>query len=508
MADIQSATGKLDEIAGACLGHAGDLEQGSAKLPLDLHDSFRHACEGNQQGTLSMTHLPRRRRPPLSRRQALKLALFGGLAPAIVPARAQERILEPIDVIIIGAGMAGLAAARTLADEGVHVVVLEAASRIGGRIHTDRSLGMPVEVGAGWIHGPRGNPINDLARQAGLQTYATDDDSFLLFSADGQAIADDVLEAAIEKLEAAADYIDDELEGDTSLANAMRLYAPEVLEDPLTRWMLSAYTEFSTGGPLADLSAYYHDEDDVFPGADVILPGGYDAILPQLAAGLDLRLGHHVSTIAHGANGVRIATSKGDITARAVICTLPLGVLKAGGVTFDPPLPDTHRRAIERVGVGNVTKFALRFERPFWPQDIQYFGVVSNPPGRWSYMLNTLTHASVPMLMAVSLGDYASQIEAMDEQAALTDVMQVLRGAMGNDIPQPSGHLMSRWSRDPLALGAYSFASVGSTPDDFADLAEPVGNALFFAGEHTNFAYHGTVHGAYLSGIRAAEQAI
>lgn len=448
-----------------------------------------------------MTRSPIAPSSPFSRRQAMKLALLGGLAPAIVPARAQE----PIDVIIIGAGIAGLAAARTLADEGMRVVVLEAANRIGGRIHTDRSLGLPVEVGAGWIHGPQGNPISDLARQAGQDTFVTDDESFELFTSDGSYIGDDALEDGIEQLEAAAAIIDEELDEDRSLEAALRGYAPGVVDDPLTRWMLSAYTEFSTGGPLADLSGLYYDEDDVFPGADVILPDGYDAILPPLAAGLDIRLRHRVNAITHSETGVIISTTQGDFTARAAICTLPLGVLKAGGVTFDPPLPSAHRQAIDRIGVGNVTKFALRFDRPFWQEDIQYFGVMTDPPGRWNYVLNTLTHSPVPMLMAVSLGDYAAQVEAMDDQAALADVMQVLRGVMGSGIPEPSGHLMSRWSRDPLAQGAYSFASVGSAPDDFAHLAQPVGETLFFAGEHTDFAYHGTVHGAYLSGIKAAE---
>lgn len=438
-----------------------------------------------------------------NRRDALKFALMAAPAPIVRPARAQTLL----DVVVIGAGIAGLAAARTLADEGLRVVVLEAANRIGGRIHTDRSLGLPVEVGAGWIHGPRGNPISALARQARQDTFVTDDESFSLFTSDGSFIKDDAVEDGIEQLEAAAAIIDDELDDDRSLQDALRRFAPGTLDDPVTRWMLSAYTEFSTGGPLADLSALYYDEDDLFSGADVILPDGYDAILPPLAAGLDIRLRHAVSAITHGEGGVSVSTTQGDITARAAICTLPLGVLQAGGVTFDPPLPGAYRQAIERIGVGNVTKFALRFEQPFWQEDIQYFGVMSDPPGRWSYLLNTLTHSPVPMLMAVSLGNYALQVEAMDDHAALADVMQVLRGVMGSGVPEPSGHLMSRWSRDPLALGTYSYAKLGATPDHFDRFAQPVG-VLHFAGEHTDFAYHGTVHGAYLSGLRAADAAL
>lgn len=437
-----------------------------------------------------------------NRRDTLKFGLAGALLPSV--ARAQSDGSEQVDAIVIGAGIAGLAAAKELTAQGMQIVVLEASNRIGGRIHTDRSLGLPVEVGAGWIHGPRGNPISDLVRQAELETFVTDDESFQLFTADGSSIEDDTVEDSIEQLQAAAEIIDEELDDDTALEVALRRYAPSVLDDPLTRWMLSAYTEFSTGGPLADLSASYFDEDETFGGADVIIPDGYDLVLAPLARALDVRFAHSVNRITHSGNAVQVTTSQGEFTARAAICTVPLGVLKSGCLTFDPPLPSAYRQSIDRIGMGQVTKLALRFEQPFWPTDSQYFGAITQPPGRWNYMLNTLTHAPVPMLMAVSLGAYARTVEAMDERDALEDAMQVLRGMFGAGIPDLTGHLMSRWSRDPLALGAYSYAKLGSTPDDFDRFGEPVG-ALHFAGEHTDFAYHGTVHGAYLSGLRAAE---
>lgn len=437
-----------------------------------------------------------------NRRDALKFGLAGALLPSL--ARAQSSGSEIADVIVIGAGIAGLAAARKLADQGMRVVVLEASNRIGGRIKTDRSLGLPVEVGAGWIHGPRGNPISDLTRQAGLETFVTDDDSLEVRSADGVLFSDDAVVDGEEQLSALAASIDDRLQTDMPLDQAMQQLDGSVLNDPLKHWMLSAYTEFQTGGSLRDISALYWDEGEGFAGADVIIPDGYDLILPQLAEGLDVRFRHRVEQVAYGDDGVEITTSQGVVGARAAICTLPLGVLKTGRVTFDPPLPSPHQTSIARLGLGQVTKLALQFAEPFWPDDIQYFGVTTQPLGRWNYVMNTLTFSDAPVLLGVSLGEYAPQADAMSKSDAVADMMNVLHGVFGAGIPNPIGAVKSGWSRDPFALGAYSFTKVGASPSDFDQFAQSIG-ALHFAGEHTDFAQHGTVHGAYLSGLRAAD---
>lgn len=268
-----------------------------------------------------------------TRRDALKL----GLAATLVP-NAARSASEP-DVLVVGAGTAGLAAARTLADAGRSVAILEASDRIGGRIHTDRSLGLPVELGAGWIHGPRGNPISALARNAGLETFVTDDDSLIVHRADGALVPDANVVAGEARLARLAATIDDVVETDMAMSEAIARLGAGELDDPLMRWMLSAYLEFLTGGPIDAISAAMWDEDESFSGADVILPAGYDRILTQLGRGLDIRFGERVLSIAYDSNGVSITTSSGSFQAKHVVCTLPIGVLKAGRVTFDPPLP-------------------------------------------------------------------------------------------------------------------------------------------------------------------------
>lgn len=433
-----------------------------------------------------------------TRRDALKLGFATSLLPKLGQAASDP------DVIIVGAGIAGLATARTLAEAGARVVVLEASNRIGGRIRTDRSLGLPVELGAGWIHEPNGNPISQLADNTGLETFVTDDENLEVHRADGAPVSDADVVAGEARLARLAATIDNSVDTDMAMSEAIRRFGAGELDDPLMRWMLSAYLEFLTGGSIDDISASMWDEDDGFAGADVILPAGYDRILPQLANGLDIRFGEMVQSIAYSSDGVTVTTSNGAIRANHLICTLPIGVLKAGSVTFDPPLPSAYQRSIEALGMGQVTKLALRFDAPFWLEDVQYFGVTTEPMGRWPYFMNTMTYADVPLIMGVSLGSYAPIADAMSAEDAAADVLDVLRGVFGASVQEPTGILKSAWSRDPLALGAYSFAKVGALPDDFNRFAEPIG-PLHFAGEHTSFDHHGNVHGAYLSGLRAAE---
>lgn len=428
-------------------------------------------------------------------------------APLLTGGRAGAAPLSDVDVIVIGAGISGLAAARTLGGMGYEVVVLEARDRIGGRLYTDHGLGAPFEVGAGWIHGPEGNPISALARRAGGRTFVTDDDSFQVFAADGSPIPRGDVEQGWERLERLAGQIDARFDADQPLSRAIARVSKAAARDPLMQWMLSAYTEFDTGGPLEQLSAYYFDEDSAFDGADVVLTNGYDRVLTPLARGLDIRLGNRVTSVEYAEGegaSVYVGTARHD--ASFVICTLPLGVLKAGGVAFDPPLPRAHRRRITGLGMGNVTKLAMRFDAPYWPKDVQYFGLMTKERGRWNYFLNYRTFSEANILLGLSVGAYPARVEQLSDRAMLADGMKAVRRMFGAKVPAPEAYRLTRWSSDPYSLGAYSYSRVGMKPDDFDALARPVAGTLLLAGEHTLFKYHATVHGAYLSGLRAAAQ--
>ncbi|MFT6694995.1 MAG: monoamine oxidase [Paracoccaceae bacterium] len=444
---------------------------------------------------------------PLSRRKFLKLgpqaALAGGML-AVTSAKAET--VADVDVIIIGAGISGLAAAHELTKKGYEVVVLEAKSNIGGRLLTDWSLGAPFEVGAGWIHGPRGNPISTLAKAENAKTVVTKDDSYQVFTHDGMELGYDKVDKAWGQLEKIFSKIDTRFDGDQTLSQAIKKVAPKALDDPLLSWMFSAYTEFDTGGPLEKLSAYYFDEDDAFAGADVVLTTGYDEILKPLAKGLDIRLNQPVTRVEYEkGDGATVFSGNTAYEASFVISTLPLGVLQAKDVKFDPPLPKSQRARIKRIGMGNVTKLAMKFDQAYWPTDTQYFGLMTKEKGRWNYFLNYRTFCDQNILLALSVGDYATKVEKLSEKAMLADCMKAARTMFGQDVPEPQTHLATRWSRDKFSKGAYSYSKLGVKPADFDNLAKPVEDVIVFAGEHTLFKYHATVHGAYLSGLRAAK---
>lgn len=442
----------------------------------------------------------------ISRRRLLKAGLVSTVVlPGLLRGRAKASIAD-VDVIVIGAGIAGLAAAQRLVELGYETIVLESDRAPGGRIKTDWTLDAPFELGAGWIHGPDGNPITDLARAADARPFVTDDESYRVFAANGDPVSTDQMATGYGRLEKLYAAIDSELDQDMPLSNAIARMGGKLGSDPIVSWMTSAYTEFSTGGPIDKLSASYFDEDGVYPGDDVILTRGYDRIIRQMAGTLDIRLDTRVQAVTYEkGDGAVVSTDAGDFEASFVICTVPLGVLKAGDIRFDPPLPKSHRRGINTIGMGNVTKLALKFDKAFWPEDVQYFGLMSEERGRWNYFLNYRTFSEENILLGLCVGDYAEKAEAMSDQEMVADCMQAVRTMFGPGIPEPSGHLATRWSTNPNSRGAYSYSAVGSKPKHFDDLASPVAETLLLAGEHTGFEYHATVHGAYLSGLKAAQ---
>ena len=434
-------------------------------------------------------------------------AAFGLLAATSRRARAQT--LAGVRVAVVGAGVSGLAAARSLVDQGAEVVVYEAQAHFGGRLRTDWTLGPPFEVGAGWIHGPSDdNPAKQLADAVGAETFVTEDENILVFDPLGEPIDEATLERINQTWGDLLVRIDETLDpGDRrSLAEVIEDLAPEALSDPGIRWALSAYTEFSRGAPLETLSATLFDDDEVFDLPDVVVTTGYDSILQPIISGLDVRLSTAVTEIRYdGDDGVTLKTAAGEETADFCICSVPLGVLKADGIRFSPALPSDHRARIDRLGFGSVTKIAFEFAEPFWDLETQYFGIMTEPKGRWNYWLNYRTFAPQNILLGLSVGSYAPIADRMSDEAMAEDALAVLRDVWGDAVGQPIRMLATHWSTDPFTRGAYSYPARGGRRDDFDGLAQPVAGRLFLCGEHTIFDYAGTVHGAYLSGIAAAQ---
>ncbi|WP_425404363.1 flavin monoamine oxidase family protein [Hwanghaeella sp.] len=439
------------------------------------------------------------------------LAATGALA-ATPFGRARAQALEGTQVIVIGAGIAGLGAARSLKNQGAEVIVLEGKPHIGGRLLTDWSMGAPFEVGAGWIHGPeQANPSRQLADAVGAEYVVTDDENAVYFHANGDEFGEDDYEEMSDGWESVVEHIDETFERNDprSLLKAIRAYDSDLLDDPRVMWAFSAWTEFSKGGPIEDLSAILFNADKAFDTPDVVVTTGYDKILGPLAVDLDIRLSHTVTEVSYEkGDGVAVETDKGTFEADYCICTVPLGVLKAEKIAFDPPLPQRYRQSIDRLGFGSVTKLALKFDEPFWDVETQYFGIVTEPKGRWNYWLNYRTFSDENILLGLSVGAYAPVADKMTDAEMTEDGLDVLRQVWGDDVGTPTQVLATHWATDPYSLGAYAYPRPGNSRSDYDGLARAVEDCLFLAGEHTIFDYAGTTHGAYMSGLRAAEAVI
>ena len=447
-----------------------------------------------------------------SRRWMLQAALMG-LGGFILNSIGQARAatLRGKTIIVIGAGLSGLAAASALKKQGAEVVVIEARNRIGGRIHTDWSMGPPFEHGAGWIHGPsENNPTKKLADAVGAEYFVTDDENLVVFDENGREISEDDLTEIADNWESALQFIDAELEtfDKRSLELALKELRPSALSDPGVRWAMSAFTEFSKGAPIEKLSATLHDDDKFFDNPDVVLTSGYDEILMPLAEGLDIQLSNPVRKIEYGHRGVAVTTIKGVVEGDYCICSVPLGVLKAGSITFDPKLPQGHQANIDKLGFGSVTKIALKFSVPFWDIATQYFGIMTEQKGRWNYWLNYRTFADENILLGISVGAYAQVADRMTDEEMAADALEALRDVWGDSVAEPTEILMTQWSKDPWTFGAYAYPTPGSQTSTSDDLSDPIEGRLFLCGEHTTFDYMATTHGAYISGLKAAKMII
>ena len=447
-------------------------------------------------------------------------APYGGRLSSVVFPQPSVTNANP-DVLIIGAGIAGLAAARALAAGGLRVVVLEARDRIGGRVWTDETWpGIPLDMGAGWIHGIHGNPITALAEAQGLPLLSTDYDSITEFDSTGTRLTAQETAALDRRFKALLAELDDERDRrqaaglpDISLAEAFEAnLAAKQLEPEERRrltYLLNQEVEHEFASDASDLSFYLWDSEVPFDGPDVIFPNGYSQIADGLAAGLDIRLGHIVNRIAHDEHGVTVTTSAGAFTASRAVVTLPLGVLKQQRVAFDPPLAPEKLAAIERLGMNVLNRVYLRFPEAFWAADATIqLGYIGETKGEWSAYFNFHHLTGVPVLLGFNAGAFGTQSEALSDDQLVAGMMAVLRRVYGPGIPNPEASLITRWLSDPFACGSYSHMTPGSTLADRASLGQPIGERLFFAGEATHVQYSSTVHGAYLSGVRAAGEVL
>ena len=418
-------------------------------------------------------------------------------------------------VVVIGAGMAGLSAARRLTTNGYRVVVVESRDRPGGRMWTDYSLGTAVDLGAAWIHGDSSsNPLMKMADRFGIATTATEWDQTWLFDAEYGEIEDDKYdpiwskaESIIERLYELQSYASSK----QSVADALAPILKRLSEDPIVKrgiqWQIASYIELEYATNYDQLSLKYWEMDESFSGDDVIVSGGFQKIVEPLSDGLDIRYGHVVEKVSFDGSGAKVTTSQGVIEADRVVVTLPLGVLQQERVQFEPQLPEAKRSSIGRLEMGVMNKIALRFSKRFWPEDAHRLGLLNSSTENLTEYFPLTPHSGQPVIVGLTRGRHAKSIEKANKEEAVQQALSDLRFMFGSAVPYKAvDSVVTGWYSDEFSRGAYSSIPPGGSFSDYRTLAKPLDGTVFFAGEATHATYPGTLHGAYLSGERAAKE--
>ena len=444
---------------------------------------------------------------------AVLLVLAGCTSVARDGAPATE---APRPIVVIGAGVAGLSAARALHDAGRDVVVLEARDRIGGRTWTAELAGAPVDLGAMFIHGTEENPLAAVCAAFGLRHAGRGFGLGALYDATSGSRWDQRgfhLMAAMAAFERELPRLAEALPADASVADAIELYLEE-LELAGDERRLSSYAlhvllvELYDAGPSERVSLRHYGDYVEFEGGDRLLEGGYVGLIEALSEGLDVRLARPVRRIAHDADGVVVVTDAQEFPASHAIVTVPLGVLQAGAIAFEPPLPAEKLAAIARLEMGTMEKVVLRFEHAFWREaGSANLGYIGERPGEFPAFLDFTASAGAPTLVCLVGGQSArDMLDRMSDAEIEERALAVLAEILDEEIPAPLAVAVTRWRDDPFARGSYSFMPVGASPADMRTLGEPVGERLLFAGEATVPEHYGTVHAALMSGLREARR--
>nr|XP_057904009.1 lysine-specific histone demethylase 2 isoform X3 [Doryrhamphus excisus] len=392
------------------------------------------------------------------------------------------------NVVVIGAGASGLAAARQLHNFGSQVLVLEARQRIGGRVWDDNSLGVTVGRGAQIVNGCVNNPVALMCEQMDLRMHKLGERCDL-FQEGGRGT-----DPAIDKrmdfhfnaiLDVVSEWRKDKSQSqDMPLGEKVQELKKNFLqesgiqfselEEKVLQFHLSNL-EYACGSSLKQVSARSWDHNEFFAqfsGDHTLLTHGYAALLHKLAEGLDIRTECPVQSIDYSGDVVRVTCSNGSQwTAKKLLLTVPLTLLQRNFIQFNPPLPERKMKAIHSLGAGIIEK------------------------------------GKQAVLMSVIAGDAVAAVRDMEDEDVVHECVKVLRELFKEqEVPEPLRSFVTHWSKDTWSQMSYSFVKMGGSGEAYDIIAEDVQGKLFFAGEATNRHFPQTVTGAYLSGVREASK--
>ena len=422
-------------------------------------------------------------------------------------------------VVVVGAGIAGLTAARALHVAGVDVVVVEGRDRIGGRTHTVEVAGVPVDLGGSWIHNGAGSPMLDYVDSLGIDrmpavTSAIALNAAVFDRASGAFPSTDARNALTGAMAgfAMAGARVEELGPGLDVAEAMAKVLAEV--DPDIRRTLGALLSMNEGKDDDDMSFDFLRRHFFSGGAmheDSMPRGGYRGVVDALADGLAIHLSTAVERIVQAGDGVTVHTTSGPFDGSHVLVTVPLGVMKADVIGFDPPLPPGHLAAVDRMGFGVLEKVVIAYDRAPWQVGgaPTHVTIVDTGGPEWPMILDLSTWYGTPVVVGFATGARGRALAGTPESERIAALHETICALSPGDAPTPIATTTTSWATDPFVLGCYANIALGTAPEqhvaDIETLGTPHGRILF-AGEHTCELGTSTVDSAWLSGLREASR--
>mmetsp|Transcript_38207 Transcript_38207/g.42810 ORF Transcript_38207/g.42810 Transcript_38207/m.42810 type:complete len:578 (-) Transcript_38207:544-2277(-) len=428
----------------------------------------------------------------------------------------QTKEPEVFDVVIIGAGWAGITAAKTLMNKGVtNIKVLEARDEIGGRSRTvmksiwQGEEDFAIDLGSMWIHGVKGNPIENVATTNGIPYMIGEELTKVYTENYGGAIPDKEIDSLYQK------YFDgkkhgfypyqEELQCSTNEDQSMKSIADKYkkqkdmssYEKGIFDFFLDTSIAFPYGASLEKLSLWWWDNDRGYKGYDGYMNHGYSELITAHAKGavrsiIDTNsVVASIDTKSKGIVKIEYTDTSTDettqIVAKRILVTVSLGALKEGAIQFKPQLPKRSLKAISRVGMGLYNKIVMFWAEDsdvFWPKNVEWLGLVGQRDIKFEFYNPYSLNGGKPVLIGTVSGNDAKYM-------------------FGSSIPDPKTIITTQWGQDDFAYGSYSFNKLGVKKSDRKKMCKPLrSNRIFFAGEACS-RYFATTHGAYLSGKKA-----